>query len=252
MPLAEVEVFFVDDESSDDSIERARMWSERLPCHSFEIIELPRCGKPGPVRNRGLEQATGELLLCLDPDDTLHPDYLLTCVQTLDANPDVDLVYTDYCERSADGLRNVQLLDFNQGVLRTQNALSPAAMYRRSLWDSGVRYLDNTEYEDWDYWIQCQMAGARFLRIPQILYTYEIHDTNYSNIAVKNDGNAKAVIVMNNLEFFHPLVQEWASGHLRNRLHSLTLQRGYIPRPTDVRELLKEVEQRVLKLGKPS
>ncbi|MDC0336356.1 glycosyltransferase, partial [Pseudodesulfovibrio sp.] len=206
MTLDEVEFFFVDDGSSDDSIEKATAWSHTLSCQSFTILTPPRSGRPGLVRNAGLEQAKGNSLLCLDPDDTLEPEYIKTCVTTLDENPDIDLVYTDYCENSSAVKREVVLQDFNQGLLRTQNIIPPAAMYRRRLWDSGVRYRDNTEYEDWDFWIQCLMAGARFLHIPRILYNYELHEGNYSQHAEANDGNAKARIVQNNPDFFHPLV----------------------------------------------
>ena len=250
MALDTVEIVFVDDGSSDNSLEQAHAWAQRLSCSCFEILTPVRCGKPGPVRNVGLESATGELLLCLDPDDTLHPEYLATCVKALGNNPDVDLVYTDYCEQSAEGLREIELPAFNQGHLRTQNTIPPAAMYRRALWDGGARYRDNTEYEDWDFWIQCQMAGARFMRISRALYDYAVHDANFSLHAVENDGSAKAHIVQNNPDFFHPLVLEWASGYLRGRLHSQAFQRGYIPRPTDIRKLLKDVEQRVLGSGK--
>lgn len=252
MPLDGVEILFVDDGSTDDSLEQARIWAQRIACQRFEILTPPRCGKPGPVRNVGLGAAMGDLLLSLDPDDALHSEYLSVCVTALDGNSDVDLVYTDYTENSPDGSREVQAPEFNPAHLRTQNVIPPTAMYRRTLWDGGVRYRDNTEYEDWDYWIQCQMAGARFMRIPRTLYEYEIHDANYSRHAVANDGNAKARIVMNNPDFFHPEVQQWAAGHLRGRLHSQALQRGYIPRPVDVKQLLKEVEKRVLNPAKPS
>ena len=245
MALDNVEIVFVDDGSTDDSLEQARKWAKEISCQHFEIITPPRSGKPGLVRNYGLERAKGDFLLCLDPDDSLHPEYLTTCVEALEKYA-VDLVYTDYFEKRLDGVGEVRLPDFNQSLLRTQNALPPAALYRRKLWDIGVRYRDNTEYEDWDFWIQCLMSGAKFLHIPRSLYNYELHDANYSHHAVKNDGPAKARIVLNNLTFFHPQVQEWATGLLRNRLHSQAFQRGYIPRPTDIKSLLKDIEQKVL------
>ncbi|MBI9081246.1 MAG: glycosyltransferase family 2 protein [Pseudodesulfovibrio sp.] len=252
MTLEKVELIFVDDGSSDNSLEQARQWAERISCERFEILTPSRSGKPGLVRNHGLERAKGELLLCIDPDDVLHPDFLSSCVEAFEENGNVDIVYTDYFENSTEGSREIRLPDFNKAHLRTQNALPPAAMYRRTLWDSGTRYRENTEYEDWDYWVQCQMSGAGFLRIPRSLYTYEIHDMNYSHHAVENDGQAKARIVLNNPAFFHPMVLEWAIGHLRNRLHSQAFQRGYIPRPEDIKTLLKCIEQKVIKSTTPS
>nr|WP_321513538.1 glycosyltransferase [uncultured Pseudodesulfovibrio sp.] len=249
MPLENVEIIFVDDGSSDNSLDKAAHWGARIPCARFEIIALSRFGRPGPVRNHGLALAKGKYLFCMDPDDSLHPEYLARCVNTLEAAPHMDLVYTDYRENSLDGSREVRLPKFNQGLMRQQNILLSSALYKRELWDSGVRYRDNTEYEDWDYWIQCLIAGSRFVHIPELLYFYEIHNANFSHHARKNDGRAKAQIVFNNPSFFHPLVQEWATGFMRGRLHSQAFQRGYIPSPNDVRTLLKTVEQRVFEVS---
>ncbi|MBI9111897.1 glycosyltransferase family A protein [Maridesulfovibrio ferrireducens] len=242
MSFDDVEILFVDDGSSDDSIEQAQKWADKIECEKFEILTPVRTGKPGFVRNFGLERAKGKYLICLDPDDILHPDFIPSCIEILDHNPEIDLVYTDYLENRLDGSREVRLPKFNQAHLRTQNTISPAAMYRRKFWDSGIRYKDNSLYEDWDYWVQCLMAGAKFRLIPHVLYNYEIHETNYSIQAVKDDGVAKAQIVLNNPDFFHPMVQHWASDHMRGRIHASAFQRGYIPRPEDIKALLIKIE----------
>lgn len=250
MTLDDVEIIFVDDGSDDDSVVQAEKWRERIACARFDIFTPPRVGKPGPVRNYGLERATGDLLVCLDPDDSLLPAFLERCIHTLNENGGVDVVYTDYRENGPEGFREVALPKFTQALLRSQNCLHSGGMFRRKLVDAGVRYRDNTEYEDWDFWIQCQMAGAKFLGIPEVLYNYEIHDTNFSLHAVAQDGNAKAQIVLNNPDFFHPEVVRWAQSFLRGRLHGQAMQRGYIPTPADVKKLLRDVEKQVLALGK--
>lgn len=247
LPLSDVEILFIDDASSDDSIARANAWRNRLRCARFEVWPLPRAGRPGPVRNRGLSLASGRYLMTLDPDDALRPGYLERCVAELEADPGVDLVYTDYVAQGRDGSRPVRLPDFNPGHLRTQNTLSPTAVYRRGLWDAGVRYRDDTDYEDWDYWIQCLAAGARFRRVAEPLYDYHLHAENFSHTARLNDGRAKALIVRNNPAFFHPLVREWAEDLLRNRLRAQPFRRGHIPAPGDVRALLKLVEDTFLR-----
>jgi len=47
MPLSEVEILFVDDGSTDDSVERANQWKHRIACERFEVWPLPRMGDPG-------------------------------------------------------------------------------------------------------------------------------------------------------------------------------------------------------------
>lgn len=237
MSLADAEVIFVDDGSSDDSLAQARKWAGRVECRDFKILAPPRAGKPGPVRNHGLDQATGKYLLSFDPDDEMEPEFLSSCVDVLDSNPKVSVVYTDYYEVSPGGKKHCVLPDFSPLHLRTQNTLPTSAMYRRELWDSGVRYRDNTTYEDWDYWVQCLLLGAKFKRIAEPLYKHHFHEANFSHQAEKEDGAAKARIVLNNPGFFHKEVRGWAEDYLRGRAHAPSFQRGYIPTQDDIVKL---------------
>ena len=238
-PLENVEIIFVDDGSSDDSLERAEEWSRRLSCSRFVILNPLRCGKPGPVRNFGLEKASGDLLVCIDPDDILYPGYLETCMGFLQDNPGIDLVYTDYIEQRPENFIEMILPQFKPLFLRTQNPVPPSAVFRRWIWERGARYRDNTVYEDWDFWIQCLMMGARFRHIPEILYSYEIHESNFSHRAVRDDGPAKAQIVLNNPSFFHHTVVQWAQDHMRGRDYAPAFQRGYIPTAEDIMKVME-------------
>lgn len=243
MSLDDVEIIFVDDGSSDNSVEYARKWAQKIECLKFEINTPQRCGKPGLVRNYGLERSQGEFLVCFDPDDALHAEYLSVCIDNLQKNSKISLVYTDYIEKHPHSSVEFVLPDFKPMYLRTQNPIPPAAVFRRTIWDNGVRYRDNTTYEDWDFWIQCLMNGAKFKHIAEILYTYEIHDRNFSHEAVKEDGAAKAHIVLNNPDFFQPAVQSWAQDYLRGRIYAPAFQRGYIPTSDDIKKVMDVIER---------
>ena len=83
-----VEVIVVDDGSSDDSIEVAKR-------HSVRVIEQTNSGV-ARARNRGAREARGELLVFLDADDILAPDYVERCWNVLRHAPrDVAYVYTE-------------------------------------------------------------------------------------------------------------------------------------------------------------
>ncbi|NDV25195.1 glycosyltransferase family 2 protein [Desulfovibrio sp. JC010] len=237
MSLKDVEIIFVDDGSSDDSLEQARKWAAKLACRSFEILTPPRTGRPGPVRNTGLAKAAGKYLLSLDPDDELLPEFLETHVDVLESNPKFSVSYSDYLETTPDKSFNRFLPDFNPVQLRTQNTVAPCALYRRELWDTGVRYRENTTYEDWDYWVQCLMAGGKFKHIAQPLYIHHIHESNFSHQAEKEDGAGKAYIVLNNPGFFNPAVVQWAQDYFRRRVHAPSFQRGYIPTADELLKL---------------
>lgn len=235
--LEDVEIIFVDDGSSDDSIQQAQKWAVDLTCKDFKILTPPRSGKPGPVRNHGLQQSSGNYLLCLDPDDELQPEFLRTCIDFLETHPKFAVVFCDYLEVHPEDRFKRLLPDFKPVHLRTQNTVATAALYRRELWEAGVRYRDNTTYEDWDYWVQCLMLGAKFMHIQEPLYIHHVHESNFSNQAEKEDGAAKAQIVLNNERFFNKAVLGWAKDHLRGRAHAPAFHRGYIPTAEDLMKI---------------
>jgi glycosyltransferase involved in cell wall biosynthesis len=242
-PLEQAEIIFVDDGSTDNSIEKAYSWTDRLNCSEFRIISADHCGKPGIVRNRGLFESRGKYLLTLDPDDSLEPEYISSCVEVLEKDNSADLVYTNYYKQSSAGRKELLLPDFSAADMRSQNLLPPTAIYRREYFNMGARYRDNTLYEDWDYWIQLLMLGAKFHHIRKPLYNYLVHENSFSAAAVKDDGPSKAKIVLNNPDFFNNTVRTWASDHLRNRNYAPSFQRGIIPRPQDITRLLMTIEK---------
>ncbi|MBI5518771.1 MAG: glycosyltransferase [Desulfovibrio sp.] len=222
-----LEVIVVDDESSDGSLELARELLPRMPFGRHRVVALPRVGRPGPVRNAGLTVAGGRALLTLDPDDELQPDYLPRCLAALSSGADV--AYADYLLLEDGGTRAVGLPDFHKLLLANQNILPPTALFSRRLWERGARFRAHTAYEDWDFWIQLALLGARFARVAEPLYKYRMHGANFSFRAREEDSQAKARIVLDNPAFFPSWTLAWAEGVLRDGPRRDTLGRGLIP-----------------------
>jgi hypothetical protein len=189
------------------------------------------------LTNYGLSRAVGKYLLSFDPDDELMPEFLETCVDSLESDPRISVVYSDYIETTPEKSFARVLPDFKPMQLRTQNTVTPCAIYRRELWEAGIRYRENTAYEDWDYWVQCLFAGGKFKHIARPLYVHHIHESNFSRQAEKDDGAAKAYIVLNNPGFFNPAVVKWAEDYFRGRAHAPSFQRGMIPSSGDLMKL---------------
>lgn len=270
-PAALVEVIFVDDASTDDSTERARHWQAHGPWGSFRVLELPRAGRPGPVRNAGAEVARGAFLLFCDPDDHLAPDFLRRTHAALagqdaaaEKTPDDDatrepvtpdtpakpdspdsaggtdspgaahIACTDFFEDSPAGSRVVRVPPFSADLLRTQNLFHTTSLMRREVWRASRGFRSDTAYEDWDFWVQAAQAGFAVAHVAEPLLHYVLHDANYSHAARKDDGRSKACIVRDNPGFFPPEVRAWAGALLRGEPWAAPFARGVMPRAADI------------------
>jgi len=79
-PGWEVELLVVDDGSTDGTLEQIERYADTYRSPSVPVISvsLPHHGFPGAVRNRGVENARGEVLAFLDSDDRWYPEKLST------------------------------------------------------------------------------------------------------------------------------------------------------------------------------
>lgn len=225
MDLSKVEIIVADDASTDGSADLARQLLEPMPLAAWAVLELPRQGRPGPVRNAGLARARGRALLTLDPDDELLPDFLPRSLEALCAG--VDVAYADYVLEEGGARSVVRLRAYHKLLLANQNILPPTALFVRELWDRGARFRAATAYEDWDFWIQLALLGARFDHVDEPLYLYRMHGGNFSLQARLDDGPSKARIVLDNARFFPSWTIAWARGVLSGAPDHMG--RGLIP-----------------------
>jgi hypothetical protein len=136
----------------------------------------------GAARNLGIEQARGRYVLPLDADDLIAPEYIERCVEVLEREPSLAYVTTwvrymrpDGTPRGREGwapLGNWAALGDRNNVAGTCTAL-----FRRSLFDAGLRYsTELTSYEDWLLYLELRDAGAIGGVIPERLFDYRVRD----------------------------------------------------------------------------
>ncbi len=139
-----VEIVVVDDASTDDTAEVAAGYVGR------GVRYLRGDWKSvAAARNAGARVTSAPLLVFLDADDRLPPDYLKVCIKTM-RDPLVAIAYGDMRE-FGDGREHHSMPAYDHALLQRRNYISSHAMIRRVAFETvgGYRELHNA-HQDWD------------------------------------------------------------------------------------------------------
>ena len=165
------ELIIVDDGSRDDT--RAK-----LATLDPSILVIPQDNQgPGAARNTGIARARAPIVLALDCDDTLDPDFLQETVSAMRTAPDdVGFIFTH--ERMTglrEGTEPRYFKLFDQLFI---NRVPSCLMFRKKAWSDvgGYDAAMREGYEDWEFTIALAAAGYRALVIPRPLFTYRVSD----------------------------------------------------------------------------
>ncbi len=147
----------------------------------IRVLHLPAGGLVAAL-NAGLAACRAPLVARMDGDDICHPQRLERQVALLDVHPEVTLVACRVRQvpRQAlsDGMRVYEtwqnsLLEHDD-ILRDLYVESPfvhpSVMFRRDEVQALGGYRDCGWPEDYDLWLRLARAGARFARLPEVLF----------------------------------------------------------------------------------
>lgn len=173
------EVIVVDDGSTDDTSDRARRWSSRLPVRVHRLEQNIGAGLgAGGARAIGIEQSSGDLIALLDVDDVWLPDHLDVMLRAheehgglVTANhlfwvPGLELGSTPASE-----LVPVPPPDEQRLAILGENFVFVSTLFTRDLYDRAGP-MRNIRCEDWDLWIRMVHAGATVTMPDQVTALY--------------------------------------------------------------------------------
>ena len=187
-----LEYIVVDAGSTDGSVELLRWYQERYNCFAKLILE-PDNGQSDGL-NKGFGFATGEILTWVNSDDMLAPLSLKRAAMALCATG-ADLVtgtcrrirgrkaqlrYKHHCALPALHAQRFYLegpLNWCDAWEKADYFYQPEVFFTRSIWERAGGYLKSHLYwaMDWDLWLRCALAGAKIVRIPDILASSREH-----------------------------------------------------------------------------
>ncbi|MCZ6893137.1 MAG: glycosyltransferase family 2 protein [Gammaproteobacteria bacterium] len=191
----EVEVLVVDDASTDGGANLVEKLAQSEP-----RVRLTRSDKrrgPGHARNLALDQANGQWIAVLDADDRFQADRL-TSLLAVARDWDADMVADNLWFVDSSSGRPFDLMLHSKHISAPQ-VISTEAFVRNNqpinikrkygllkpiirrdfLNRHGIRYNLETFYgEDFLFYIECLVRGAKFVLVPEAYYFYELSRTS--------------------------------------------------------------------------
>jgi hypothetical protein len=179
----EIELVVVDSGSTDRTPAVLRSVIAANPGASIELVTKPGTGHPAEARNRGVEAAGGELIVCLEPYDMLAPDFVECCRAELDADPGAGFAYTDQVRFGAtNGYDEVPEYDFEELV--RENYVGLVALFRREAWEATGGFDAQIPYDEWDFWIGCADNGHHGVKAAGTVWHHRVR----TNGRFRSDG----------------------------------------------------------------
>jgi glycosyltransferase involved in cell wall biosynthesis len=151
---------------------RASVRAQTVPVEHLVMEDSEREG-PQTIRNRLATSSESDWLLPLDDDDLLDPD----CVEVLLAAAEgADIVYPFCRVEGRDDFYVVNKL-WNERSLFLQPFIPVTALIRRDFFEMLGGYR-NVPLEDYDLFKRAALHGARFVCVPEVVWSYRFLGQN--------------------------------------------------------------------------
>ena len=176
------ECIVVDDGSSDGSASIAEAYSTKDK--RIRVI-VQKNGGVCIARNNGVAASSGQLLLFLDGDDQIMPDFLSMAVPIIQTRPEVKLVYGPAIQ-FGQGIKTsvLPLPEFSMDTMVGQNCIYITALFRRSDFDrvGGFRREMNAGLEDWDFWLSVLEDGGKVFAMEKPVFRYRFRNGSRNRV----------------------------------------------------------------------
>jgi len=191
-----IEIVIVDDGSTNTYV---KLKLDSIKDHpNVKIIHQENQG-PSSARNNGIKNSNGDLILPLDADDMVQPDYIQLCVNILKNNKNISPVYCDtHHIGQTQGIEvrpEWSLERLNKGPF-----IVNCSMFHREAFDKCDGYdVELKGWEDYDLWLRMGINGYVGKRIPKPLFIYFHHEI---------DGTVSSEANVNQIELHQKILNK--------------------------------------------
>jgi len=175
--------------------------------------------------NEALTHAEGAYVGFLDHDDELAPFALYEIARVLNADPSLDLIYSDEDKIDVHGNRAFPFFkpDWSPDLLLSVNYICHFTVIRHSvLKDLGGFRPGFDGAQDYDLFLRASRSTSRIAHIPKILYHWRDHEqSTATDVSRKDYANEAGIAALSDF---------LASGHIRANVSSSSVKTNYIVR----------------------
>jgi glycosyltransferase involved in cell wall biosynthesis len=183
------EVIVVDDGSTDDSVQVAAGYGDRVRVLTQVNKGLAR------TCNRGARESTGEFFVFLSADDRLESTYVSELTAALDRQPEASFAY---CAARRFGAESgvMPSRPFSAfSLIRGRNYINGSALTSRADYLEAGGYpedLGEGAFDDWDFWLTMLSRGKRGTYLSKPLLLWRRHAVGSKNPASRGTAEVEA------------------------------------------------------------
>lgn len=194
-----IELIIINDGSTDEkTINILNSISNPL----IEVLNTTNIG-PAGARNFGIENAKGKYILPLDADDLIDSTYIEKCINEMESNNKVGIVYC-YANLFGEKSGRWDLPDYSFQSMLLDNIIFVTAMFKKEDWEEVGGYNTSLIHgmEDYDFWLSILELERDVVQIKDILFHYRIKTTSRTTNFMKDINIVKDTY--RNLYLNHP------------------------------------------------
>jgi len=198
-----IEIVIVNDGSTNTYV---KLKLDSIKDHpNVKIIHQENQG-PSSARNNGIKNSTGDLILPLDADDMVQPDYIQLCVNILKNNKNISPVYCD--THHIGQIQGIEVRpEWSLERLNKGPFIVNCSMFHREAFDKCDGYdVKLKGWEDYDLWLRMGINGYVGKRIPKPLFIYFHHEI---------DGTVSSEANINQIELHKKILNKNYNNDIR-------------------------------------
>lgn len=177
-----VEIIIVEDCSLDDSRKIVMEYQKNYP--NIKVILNPDNRGLSYCRNRGLDEATGELVAFVDSDDIIDKNFLEDIIMGMEIyHTDIGMCEFDSFinhEKETEEIVRFNRLEINEQTLGDMKECCWNKVYKKSLFDE-VRFQPGSIFEDFPFTYPILIKAKYISTVPSKLYH---HRRNFNGISL--------------------------------------------------------------------